>query len=722
VQHLKTALLFALLSLTAWPYPVAAADPSPPRPIHIQADTLTYDKATQTYEGKGGVVVVQGPLRMDADEAVLNVATGQLTAVGRVHLNDGFNDIRGERLDLNVNTTKGIIFHGRLYVLDGNFVVDGRVMERLSESKYRLEDASFTTCSVVEGERTPWTLKADKAELDTEGFLYARHTRFCILDVPVMYLPVVLFPAKQERATGFLIPQVGTSSQQGFKVRQAFFWAINPSQDATVALDYRGKLGTGADLEYRYYFSRNTDGRIWSRYFRDTQLNSSRWDVIYKHTTKFPELDMQARVDLNYVNQKDTFRVLSENVLQRVAVYQESQAYLTKRWDNHVLYGLTRYSQNLVALSDKTVLQTLPQIGYSLSPARLGGLPVYAGLDTMFDSFYRQKGMDGRRVDLFPRLWAPLAAGRYFTVTPQIGFRETYYSRSLQSDQPTSREALYFSTSADTRLVRRFSQGGGGGIVHKIEPAVTYEYLSQTSQDEIPVFNDVDRFAKKNLLTYALTNRLSTMVPDSDTMRYLEFGYLRLTQSQHLSSSPTGKPFSDFRGELTLRTLKPIEAMLDVDAFYNHAESAVSVINTDLRVDLTKRYFVSVGQRFSRAGSVPVRGDLFNPLTLNETLVQTETTHFYTAEAGAALPYNLYAVVQGYYDRKDGVFPEVHYGLYYVGSDRCWGVGALMIQRPDQTEFAFVFTLGGVGFTDSPFSGLYRSLFKRLGLDIQKLR
>ncbi|HEY6008395.1 MAG TPA: hypothetical protein VIU40_08740, partial [Geobacteraceae bacterium] len=79
-------------------------------------------------------------------------------------------------------------------------------------------------------------------------------------------------------------------------------------------------------------------------------------------------------------------------------------------------------------------------------------------------------------------------------------------------------------------------------------------------------------------------------------------------------------------------------------------------------------------------------------------------------------------VIRGYLDQNTGQFPEVDYGLYYVGSDRCWGAGALFIQRPDQTEFAFVFTLGGVGFTDAPLGGLYRSLFQRLGLDIQKLK
>mgnify|MGYP003395982040 CR=1 FL=1 len=124
------------------------------------------------------MVVVQGPLRLEADEAVLDVGTGQVKAVGRVHLNDGFRDIHGDRLDFNINTTKGVIFHGSLFVVEGNFTVDTRVMERLSDEQYRIEEASFTTCSMLEGETAPWRFKADKAELAGEGFLHARHTTF----------------------------------------------------------------------------------------------------------------------------------------------------------------------------------------------------------------------------------------------------------------------------------------------------------------------------------------------------------------------------------------------------------------------------------------------------------------------------------------------------------------------------------------------------------------
>jgi LPS-assembly protein len=714
-------LLTLVLTLTICCSSVLAQERPPSRPIHIQADTLTYEKATRVYEGKGHVVIIQGPLRLDADEAVLNIETGQLSAVGNVHLNDGIRDTRGDRMDLNINTSKGVIFHGRIFVVDGEYTLDGRILEKVSETQYRVEDAVFTTCDELEGERLPWKITAEKAELEVDGYLYARNARFCILDIPVMYMPVVLFPTKRDRATGLLIPSIGSSGQQGFKVRQAFFWAISPSQDATVALDYRGKLGRGGDLEYRYIWSRKSEGRLFTRYFQDTQNKVDRTDVFYQHLTKFSE-DFQGRIDINYLNQKNNLSVLSENILQRVAFFQESQAYLTRRWDNHVLYGFTRFSQNL-SFSDDTTLQTLPEIGYSLLPARLGRLPLYSSLDTTFDSFYRSEGIDARRVDFFPRVWLPVPVGRYFTITPLVGFRETFYSRSLQSGQSTSREVPYLSTLLDSRLARRFQYGGGSSIIHKIEPALIYEYLPATRQTEIPIFTDLDRLAKKNLVTYRLTNRISSKVFDGESIQNLEFAYLRLTQSEHLTSSPTGKPFSDLRSELILRTLNPAPMTLDIDTFYNHYQNAVVQVNTDLTLELMRRYYVTVGQRFTRPGTVAVRGDLFNPLSLNEELVREERTHFYSAQLGIALPYNFYFVSRGYYDREDGVFPEVNYGLFYVGSSRCWGVGAFFIQRPGQaSEYAFVFTLGGVGYTDSPFSALYRALFGRLGLDIQKLR
>ena len=69
----------------------------------------------------------------------------------------------------------------------------------------------------------------------------------------MFYLPILYYPTKREdRATGFLIPTYGSSSLRGQSLHNAFFWAINRSQDATILHDWFSKTGQGVGSEYRY--------------------------------------------------------------------------------------------------------------------------------------------------------------------------------------------------------------------------------------------------------------------------------------------------------------------------------------------------------------------------------------------------------------------------------------------------------------------------------------
>ena len=65
-------------------------------------------------------------------------------------------------------------------------------------------------------------------------------------DVPVFYLPAFYYPInKEDRATGFLMPIYGASTIRGQSLSNAFFWAINRSQDATFYHDWFSKTGQG---------------------------------------------------------------------------------------------------------------------------------------------------------------------------------------------------------------------------------------------------------------------------------------------------------------------------------------------------------------------------------------------------------------------------------------------------------------------------------------------
>src|SRR2546427_11244302 len=98
-----TVLLFLLEATPA----LAEGPSSSARPIHIQADTLVYSKETQTYHGNGSVVVVQGPYRLEADEATLNLGGEQAAAGGRGRRHDGGHGTHTERLELQFHRTCG---------------------------------------------------------------------------------------------------------------------------------------------------------------------------------------------------------------------------------------------------------------------------------------------------------------------------------------------------------------------------------------------------------------------------------------------------------------------------------------------------------------------------------------------------------------------------------------------------------------------------------------
>ena len=108
-----------------------------------------------------------------------------------------------------------------------------------------------------------WDLHADTVVLNVDHYTLLRNTVMTVKGVPMLYLPVMYYPTKKgDRATGFLLPTYGSSTLRGQSIHNAFFWAINRSQDATVAYDWFSKTGQGVGSEYRYNFGAGNDGTI----------------------------------------------------------------------------------------------------------------------------------------------------------------------------------------------------------------------------------------------------------------------------------------------------------------------------------------------------------------------------------------------------------------------------------------------------------------------------
>ncbi len=86
----------------------------------------------------------------------------------------------------------------------------GEMIEKIGTKKYKITNGGFSTCV----QPTPrWDLTAGTVVLNVDHYTLLRQAIFRVKGVPMLYLPIMYFPTKEDgRATGFLIPTYGVST------------------------------------------------------------------------------------------------------------------------------------------------------------------------------------------------------------------------------------------------------------------------------------------------------------------------------------------------------------------------------------------------------------------------------------------------------------------------------------------------------------------------------
>ncbi|MBM3301582.1 MAG: LPS-assembly protein LptD, partial [Deltaproteobacteria bacterium] len=184
-------------------------------PIQVNADRLSYDHETKTITVRGNVGLTQGNTRVRADSVSFNVDTGELTAKGKVIVRVGGDMIEAESFTLRLREATGVVYNGKLLLTRNNIYLEGKKLEKLGESTYHVEEGGFTTC---DGLRPDWRITGKSVDVTLEGYGTLKHGFFYIKDIPVFYLPWLIYPAKRQRQTGFLMPTMANSSLRGFDV------------------------------------------------------------------------------------------------------------------------------------------------------------------------------------------------------------------------------------------------------------------------------------------------------------------------------------------------------------------------------------------------------------------------------------------------------------------------------------------------------------------------
>ena len=432
---------------------------------HISATRGTHDNEKGLYIADGDVVIKGGTTRLEADHVEFDNITKDAMARGNVLLISGEDTVTCEALSLNLATETGTIYDGTVFVQENNFYIKGLKITKTGKDTYTASRASLTSCST---DTPDWKISARDVRVTIGGYGVAKHATLLTGDIPVLYTPVLAFPAKTKRQTGLLTPEFSISDRKGFELDLPLFLAINRTSDATFYADYMEKRGTKLGFEYRYILDKKSKGSIFFDYLDDQKIDdgtTATKDYSYPGTPQRTNRDRywfrmkhdqdlsngwEAKLDLDVVSDPDYLHEFKDGYTGFKATRKDfedafgrglddyddtiraNQLNLNKIWSVYSFNMDVDWYDDLVARrnnTDDTTLQTLPSLEFNTARQKIGNSPVYFEFDSEYKNFFRNDITDsmvkGQRTDIHPTLYIPIKSHRYYTIEPSLGLRQT---------------------------------------------------------------------------------------------------------------------------------------------------------------------------------------------------------------------------------------------------------------------------------------------------------
>jgi len=600
---------------------------SPEGKVNIKADMMYYDQDTNLYFAEGNVVIVRENMILKADNVTFDTVNQDAKAIGNVRLTEDENILSCERLDINLETQMGNISQATLFLKEDNYHITGQSFERLGENRYRVLSGTVTTC---DGKVPVWKITGGEIDVTLEGFATLKNSTFQIRNIPIAYFPYFFYPVKIERQSGFLMPDFSYSSSDGVEIKNSFFWAISGNTDATFYLDYGSKKGVGEGLEFRYVLNKQSKGKLYHYYIEERSdyfdheykrkygRNRKRGLIDYEGEHYFNDTSY-AKAQITWLSDRKIYRDYGkeirrskskwDRVSSRSREKNKSFLFYTKNWSQYSLTTELNYYKDLIK-RDRTTLQRLPKIGFSGKRQNVPGTPLFFKIDSTYDYFSRHHGVEGQRLSLFPKISWPLNFRNYLKFTPEIGMKGVFgFGLSKNRDWDHRKGVIDANAELSTTLLKvyRFPGKRIAKLKHTIEPSIFYRYISDEDQDEFPFFEPMDRFYKRNAISYSLTNRFTAKVlqPDGNYTEQ-ELGYLRIGQNYYfthpdwawVAEGYSGHDFSDFLAELRLRI--NYFAFLKAHLSYNPYHNNLSFYDAFLLMENKRKDYLRLEYRYVR--------------------------------------------------------------------------------------------------------------------------
>ncbi len=589
LRLLRAALLPA--ALAPW---LMLAPPARPANLDVSAQRIVRD-AQGAATAIGDVDIRRGDESLHADQVHFDPEGHRMTAEGNVRIRSPQGEIRADKAELDTSTKQGVLHDARV-TLNGGARLEAERIERTDAFIFRALHPAFTTCPA---DAPAWDVAAASAVLDQrEGTFTARHARFRIGGVPVLYTP--WWRQATRRKSGLLLPRVGAGKRRGTEVALPLYLAPSPGWDMTLTPHWMSARGLMGELEWRHA---DVPGREELRIegLRDRVTASNRGRLRAKAGWRLP-WDMNLSVDADHVTDHDYLADFSSDAGESATRFLQSRAALTGggEYGWWQLWGM--HQQDLTQPSNAATLQILPRLDGGLAIPLADGAAVLH-FDQQTTRFARNTGLDGWRLNLHPWLELPWSLdGGGLSARLFGGVRHyRYWLNPLAADRKPRLTAGEFG--AEVRAIfERFSDDGT--LRHSIEPVLRYDVVNAPEQTAMPNFDSAfgrltmgnllssnrfsgqDRVERVNRASLLLVNRLQSKDgPDAPARDVLvarigaSYNIRRRITDAAIQARPP-RPFSNLVGDLTFAPWSSLR--LVADGQYDPAGRFFDVANATL--------------------------------------------------------------------------------------------------------------------------------------------
>ena len=571
----------------------------------------------------------------------------------------------------------------------------------------------------------------------------------------MLYAPFLYYPTKRDdRATGFLIPTYGQTTIRGHQIHDAFFWAIDRSQDATFFHDWFSKTGQGVGTEYRYNLGIGSDGNIRTYLLNQHETTYAQPDgsvnpvpaersyEIRGGANQVLPGNLRLRARADYFSSIQSMQTLNTNIYDLSRNQRTFGGNLIGAWGTYTLNGTFDHTEYFSPYEKGTTVLsgTWPRITFARNERPLPGSPLYVSVGTdITHVLSSKKSTDSTgavteidrglsRIDVAPQIRYPFKKWQWFIVNSTTLWRETYYTRSLDENNNPINASVnrpVFTVQSQilgpvfNRIWDTPNNGYAEKFKHTIEPFVNVQWTAPVENFErIITFDGIDSYVGGATYNYGLNNRFFAKrktIPGAPAQAR-EFISVELTQSyytdqraasldrQYASGQLTGTAPTHFSPlALSVRVLPSNDVSGTIRAEFDSTKKQLRTVSAQGSYSWSARLQTSA--TWTKKAFIEGLQGFDNRAFLDHYISTNTTVHTKDNRVGGIYSFN-YDVLNSQMtnQRMSGFYNAQCCGIAFEYQIYNYGANSYFTAVPQDRRFFLSFTLAGLG-NFSPFNG-----------------